>query len=307
MSILVVGSFALDTVETPRERAEDVVGGSATYFSAAAAFFSPVRAVGVVGRDFPLEGIKFLEERGVDLSGLEVADGLSFRWAGRYHANMADRDTLHTDLNVFESFEPKLPEGFLETPAVFLANIAPALQMRVLDQMKKPRFSALDTMNYWIDGERDALLEVMRRVDLLIVNDTEAVQLTEEPNVVRAARRLTELGPRAAVVKKGEHGALLCHGKRLFGIPAYPLEEVRDPTGAGDTFAGGLLGYVASQGHVDDTVLRRGLVYGTVVASFCVEAFGVQRLAALTRDEIDERYREMANFVVFPESEQASA
>ncbi|MEA3202240.1 MAG: hypothetical protein QOE90_3668 [Thermoplasmata archaeon] len=296
--LLVVGTVALDDVETPYGKAKDVLGGSATYFAAGASFFAPVRVVGVVGDDFPLERLDFLRERGVDLSGIEVVPGgKTFRWSGRYHEDLNHRDTLGTWLNVLETFQPKLPAGWETTPHVFLANIDPVLQRQVLDQVKSPRWTLADTMNFWIGSMRPELEKTLARVGGLIVNDEEARQLAGTPNLVKAARQIQAMGPRTLIIKKGEHGALLFHEGKVFSAPAYPLEDVFDPTGAGDTFAGGFYGYVARAGKTDETTLRQAVLYGSALASFCVERFGPERLVDLTMKEIEERvheFRELA-------------
>jgi sugar/nucleoside kinase (ribokinase family) len=299
MSLLVVGTVALDDVETPYGQAKDVLGGSATYFAAGASFFAPgVRVVGVVGEDFPLARLDFLRARGVDLAGLEVVKGgKTFRWAGRYHLDLNHRDTLGTWLNVLASFEPKLPSGWGESDLVFLANIDPVLQQRVLDQVKAPRLVVMDTMDFWISGARDELRRTLARVDALIVNDEEARQLAGTPRLLQAARAIQAMGPRTLIVKKGEHGALLFHDRKVFSAPAYPLEDVFDPTGAGDTFAGGFMGYLAQHSTLDADHLRRAVVYGSALASFCVERFGPERLATLTLPEIEARVREFHDLV----------
>ena len=290
--LLVVGTVALDSVETPYGKADDVLGGSAVYFAAGASFFAPVRVVGVVGEDFPHERLAFLKARGVDLGGVEVVKGgKTFRWAGRYHHDLNHRDTLGTWLNVLETFDPKLPAAWRSTPYVFLANIEPTLQSRVLDQVQSPRLVVADTMNFWISGAREALVKTLKRVDALIVNDEEARQLTGTPNLVKAAAAIRGMGPQTVIVKKGEHGALLFKDGRVFSAPAYPLEEVFDPTGAGDTFAGGFYGYVAKHGKMDEAHLRRAVLYGSALASFCVERFGPDRLRDLTMREVEERYK----------------
>ncbi|MGQ9559681.1 MAG: PfkB family carbohydrate kinase [Candidatus Oleimicrobiaceae bacterium] len=290
MSLLVVGSVAYDTVETPFGKVNQALGGSAVYFSAAASFFAPVRLVAVVGEDFDRSQLRFLEERQVDLAGLTVERGKTFRWAGRYDYDLNTRKTLYTHLNVFENFVPNLPESYRDSQYLFLANIQPQLQMRVLEHVAKPRLVALDTMNYWIDNTPTELRQTLQNVDVLIINDGEARQLAQEPNLLRAARALLHLGPTTVVVKKGEHGALMVTGESCFWAPAYPLETVCDPTGAGDTFAGGFLGYLAHTGDLSEQNLRRAVVYGSVLASFCVEKFSVDRLRELTPEEIQERY-----------------
>lgn len=290
MSLLVVGTVALDSVETPYGKAEEILGGSAMYFAAGASYFSPVRVVGVVGDDFPHERLDFLQTRDVDLSGIEVVPGgKTFRWAGRYHHDLNHRDTLGTWLNVLETFQPKLPPGWTESEYVFLANIDPVLQRQVLDQIKRPKLVVMDTMNFWIGSMRAELVETISRVDVLIVNDEEARQLANEPNLVKAAAIIRKMGPRTLIVKKGEHGALLFHDDRVFSVPGYPLEDVRDPTGAGDTFAGGFFGYMTKAGKTDAATMRRAILYGSAMASFCVESFGPERLKSLDPKEIEER------------------
>jgi sugar/nucleoside kinase (ribokinase family) len=299
MSILVVGSVALDTVETPFGRADDALGGSATFFSAAASLFGPVQLVGVVGADYPVEALGFLAERGVDLSGLEQAEGESFRWSGVYSYDLNSRETLETRLGVFADFEPKIPEGFRDAEWVFLGNIDPELQLGVLDQVHQPKFVACDTMNLWIDIKRDRLLELMKRVDLLLVNDGEARQLSGDHNLARAARWIMDRGPRYLIIKKGEHGAILFTPHSVFFAPGFPLEEVFDPTGAGDAFAGGFMGHLAQCGRVDDNDLRRAVIYGSVLGSFAVERFSVERFRDLAPEEIEDRVRAFREMTVF--------
>ncbi len=303
MPLLVVGSIALDSVETPFGRREDVLGGSATYFSTAASFFGPVRLVATVGDDFPQEHVEFLAGRGVDVSGLERRAGRTFRWKGRYEFDLNQAHTLDTQLNVFADFKPELPAGYRGSEYVFLGNIDPDLQRRVLEQVHSPRFVACDTMNFWIQSKRDSLLETLRRVDMLFVNDAEARQLADEHNVVKAARRILTFGPRALVVKRGEYGALLFTGEHVFASSAYPLAALFDPTGAGDSFAGGFMGYLASRGREDVDVMRRAIVLGGVLASFAVEQFSLERLKTLTRDEIRARYAEFRGLTHFEDLE----
>ena len=291
MSILVVGSVAYDTIETPFGRADRVLGGSASFFSMAASFFASVSLVGVVGTDFAEADIATLRARDVDLEGLERQDGKTFEWHGRYSYDLNSRETLRTDLNVFEFFEPRIPAAYRKARHVFLGNIDPVLQRGVLDQIEKPDIVACDTMNFWISGKLEELRETLARVDVLLINDAEARQLSGEWNIVKAAAAIRALGPAILVVKKGEHGVLMFSEQGLFAAPAYPLEQVFDPTGAGDSFAGGFLGYLASAGGRDDEMLRRAVVMGSTLASFSVEAFGVDRLKSLKRDEIAERYR----------------
>ncbi len=299
MSILCVGSVALDSVETPYGKAERVLGGSATFFTAAATHFHPVSMVGVVGGDYPVDELDFLSERGADLSGIERAEGESFFWAGRYHDDLNSRDTLETRLGVFADFEPKIPEAFRASRFVFLGNIHPDLQNQVLDQVDAPEVVACDTMNYWIEGTRKELVALLERVDILMVNDEEARQLADEPNLIKAARWIRERGPSTVVVKKGEHGAALFTDDRSFFVPGYPLERLFDPTGAGDAFAGGFMGHLAYVGVLDADEMRRAMVYGSVMGSFAVEDFSVDRFKTLRTEEITERvheFREMTEF-----------
>ena len=299
MSILCVGSVALDSVETPFGKAERVVGGSAVYFTAAASLFTQVRVVGVVGEDYPLEELDFLRQRGADLSGIEQRAGESFFWAGRYHFDLNTRDTLETKLGVFADFEPKIPDDFRSARYVFLGNIDPALQHDVLDQVESPEVVACDTMNYWIDGSRDAFLALLGRVRILIVNDEEVRQLAGEPNLLKAARWVQKRGPEIVVVKKGEHGAILFAEDSLFFVPGFPLEEVFDPTGAGDAFAGGFVGYLASTGSLAPSDLRRAMVYGSVMGSFAVEQFSVKRLIDLPFADIELRLMKFRDITAF--------
>lgn len=291
MSILVVGSVAYDTVETPVGRRERVLGGSASFFSVAASFFTPVNLVGVVGHDFGEQQLGAFRGRAIDLAGLERMEGKTFHWQGRYSQDLNSRDTVCTDLNVFEFFEPKIPEAYRRSELVFLGNIDPVLQRRVLEQVERPRVVACDTMNFWIRGKPADLRETLALVQVLLINDQEARELSGEWNLVRAAQKIRALGPRTLVVKKGEHGVLMFSEQGSFAAPALPLEHVVDPTGAGDTFAGGFLGYLASAPRVDERSLRQAVVMGSTLASFCVEAFSLDRLLTLTRPEIDARYR----------------
>jgi sugar/nucleoside kinase (ribokinase family) len=297
MGILVVGSVALDSVQTPFGRKDDALGGAATYFSIAASYFSDVSVVAVVGEDFPQEHVSFLQRKGIDTLGLERRAGKTFRWKGAYSADMNTRTTLETQLNVFEDFSPKLQSAHCNQEYLFLGNIDPELQLRVLEQMKRPRLVACDTMNYWIEGKRPALLDTLSRIDLLIVNDEEARQLADEYNIFRAARRILTMGPKTLVIKRGEYGALLFHSGSVFSIPAFPVEDVLDPTGAGDSFAGGMMGYLAACKAYNDAALRKGVAFGTVMASFNVMNFGTQKLGDLTFPEIESRYREFHKIV----------
>lgn len=299
MSVLVVGSVALDTIETPFGMAHDTVGGSATFFSAAASLFCGVQLVGVVGDDYPIDELRFLERRGVDLSGVERQGGESFRWSGVYSYDLNSRETRETRLGVFADFQPKLPEHFRDAPWLFLGNIDPELQLDVLEQMRAPRLVACDTMNFWIQGKRDALLTLLKRVNLLMVNDSEARELSGDHNLLRAARWIQRHGPQMVVVKKGEHGAILFTPDLVFYAPGFPLEDVYDPTGAGDAFAGGFVGYLARCGGVQPEDLRRAMIYGSALGSFSVERFGVERLIHVTGQEVHDRVRQfhaMTNF-----------
>ncbi len=293
MSILVVGSIALDTVETPFGKVEDSPGGSALYFSAAASFFAPVNVVGVVGKDFDFEQIDFLRQRNVDLGGLMVEDGLTFRWGGRYKKDMNRRVTLFTYLNVFEQFTPRIPPHYQDSTYIFLANIDPELQLKVLESVKNPRLTVLDTMNFWISGKREALEKVIQQVDVLIVNDEEIRELTGSVRLYSAASELLTRGPKALVIKKGEHGAILVTNEGYFFTPAYPVEHVLDPTGAGDTFAGGFLGYLAAQKEISHHHFKQAVIYGSTVASFVVEDFSFSRLKQITAEDVHQRASEL--------------
>ena len=304
MSILVVGSVALDTVQTPFGGAKDVLGGSATYFSAAARLYDDVNLVAVVGTDFPQQHIDFLRQQGIDLEGLQTADGDTFRWSGRYDYDMNTAETLDTQLNVFATFHPHLPDKHRDAEYTFLANIDPELQLEVLSQVRQPKLTVLDTMNYWINYRKEALTKALSAVDVVLINEAEARQYAGTFSLIRAARKILSLGPKALVVKKGEYGAVLfANGgkptRSFFFSPAYPLEKIRDPTGAGDSFAGGFIGYLAQQDSVTEDSIRRAIVHGSVVASFTVEDFGLGRLRTLTMDEILKRYREFKRFTYF--------
>jgi len=303
MPVLVVGSIALDTVKTPVEEHADQLGGSASYAAVGASFFSPVNLVGVVGDDFPESEFAFWKSRRIDPSGVQRVKGKTFRWSGEYAWDLNSRETRSVALNVFENFKPELPEEFRGTEFVLLANIAPALQSHVLDQIRNPRFVVADTMDLWIETTRQELDALLPRVDLLILNDSEARQMTGDTSLIRAGRAIRRMGPNYVAVKKGEHGALLFGPDDFFSCGAYPLEDIHDPTGAGDTFAGGLAGYLAGQGasEIDFSLLRKGVIFGSVLASFNVEAFSLNRLRSLTNEEIDERYemfRLMSQFEV---------
>lgn len=295
--VLIIGSMAFDDLELPSTNAKDVVGGSATYCAYAAALFAPSRLVAVVGDDFPQSTLDDLASRGAAVDGVERAAGKTFRWAGRYSANLASRETLDTQLNVFADFRPKLPEAYCNSPFVLLGNIHPALQLEVLDQIKNPRFVAADTMNFWIEGEPKALADVLKRIDTLVINDEEVRQLTGEHNIRRAAREVLGRGPKRLIVKRGEYGALLFDDDGAFFAPSFPLETEIDPTGAGDTFAGALLGFLARDNRLDGRSMRRGLMMAATVASFCVEGVGTSEVAALSHEKIARRLEELGKLV----------
>jgi sugar/nucleoside kinase (ribokinase family) len=301
MSVLVVGSVALDSVETPFGKADDVLGGSANFFSASASHLTKVSVVGVIGSDYPVEKLEPLKARGVDYSGLEKAEGDSFRWRARYRHDLNSAETLETHLGVFSRFSPKIPEKLRSSQYVFLGNIDPRLQLDVLSQVKKPKLIACDTMNFWIQSRRPDLLELLGRVDLVTLNDAEARQLTEKANLVQAAQWIMARGPRHVIIKKGEHGAFMFTEKSIFFAPAYPLESVFDPTGAGDAFAGGFIGYLAATDDLSEANMRRAVIFGSVMGSFAVEKFSIERLMTVTRAEIDQRMRDMRRLVAFEE------
>ena len=299
MSILVVGTVAFDSIETPRGFAERVLGGSASYFAVAASFFSPVKIVGVVGEDFPEDYLEIFSQRGVDLQGLKRAPGETFHWRGRYHEDLNVRDTVELRLNVLTGFSPTLPESYRDAEYVFLGNIDPGMQIEVLSQLRRMRLVACDTMDHWIQGSGEALRKLLQRIEMLIINDSEARLLSGEHNIVRAARSILKMGPKVVLIKRGEYGVLQFSDSSIFSTPAYPLEEVFDPTGAGDSFAGGFLGHLARSGDHGQGGLRRAIVYGSVVASFTVEDFGLQRLTRLSVEEIEERYQRFIELTDF--------
>jgi len=299
MSLLVVGSVALDDIEAPAGSVKSVLGGAASYFAVASSYFVRTRVVGVIGDDFPQEHLDFLGARDIDLAGVTRAPGRTFRWGGRYHSSLNQRDTLFTELGVFEHFDPVLPPAYLDADWVFLANIHPSLQRGVLEQARAPIFSAMDTMNFWITGSRAELEKTLARVAGLVINDEEAQQLTGEANLVRAADAIRALGPTTVIVKRGEHGALLFDEDGIFAAPAFPLREVRDPTGAGDSFAGGFMGALAAAGSLASDAMRRAVIYGSVLASFCVERFSLDRFRTLTRAEIDARFEQFRRLTRF--------
>lgn len=296
MGLLIVGSLGLDTVITPFDKAEDALGGSATYISLAASYFSgPVELVGVVGTDFPDEYVKLLEEHDIDLEGLQKEEGKTFRWGGKYHYDLNVRDTLFTDLNVFEKFDPVIPEKFKKSKYVCLGNIDPTLQLKVLEQMDDPQLVVCDTMNYWIEGMKEDLLQLLKRVDVLIINDSEARLLAQEPNLIKASKMIRDLGPQILIIKKGEHGAMLFTDETIFSAPAYPMEMIYDPTGAGDSFAGGFIGYLFKTRDLSPNNLKCAVIYGSSMASFCVEKFSTKGLEELSYLQIQDRYREFLN------------
>lgn len=304
VSILAVGTVALDTIETPFGAEENVLGGSATYITLAARYFArDVRLVGVVGRDFPDEYMQLLRQSGVDLTGLEMDEaGATFAWSGRYHYDLNERDTLATDLNVLETFDPVVPEAYRGSKVVCLGNLEPSIQRRVLEQVYEPDLVVCDTMNFWIENTPDSLRETLKLVDCLIINDAEARELAEEPNLVRAAQLIRKMGPETLIIKKGEHGALLFTDDVIFSAPAYPLEDIQDPTGAGDTFAGGFVGYLVHHGTKSADAYKRAVIYGSAMASFCVERFGPYRLLELSEEEIRSRveaFRELSAIPAF--------
>src|SRR3954465_8272649 len=306
MSVLVVGSVALDSVETPFGKADNVIGGSGTFFSASASHLTSVQLVGVGGDDYPMPQREPLRARGVDMAGLEQATGESFRWRGRYRHDLNSAEALETRLGVFSHFSPKIPEQFKQAPFVFLANIDPRLQLDVLRQGQRPKLVACDTMNFWIESRRPDIIELIKHVDLITLNDGEARQLTDCSNLVKAARWIMARGPKIVIIKKGEHGAFMFKDKSIFFAPAYPLEDVFDPTGAGDSFAGGFMGYLAQTGDLSDDNLRRAVVVGSALGSFAVEKFSVQRLLEITPADIAKRVEDFRKLVAF-EQEVASA
>lgn len=300
MSLLVVGSVAFDTLETPHGRAEKVMGGSATYFALSASFFTRVNLVGVVGEDWGDKEMNAFAGRDIDLAGLERMKGKTFHWQGKYSADMNHRDTICTDLNVFEFFKPKISDAYRKSDRVFLGNIHPTLQSDVLDQVEKPKLIGCDTMNLWINGAPKELAQTLSRVEVLLINDSEARELTHETNLVKAARKIQKMGPGIVIIKKGEHGALLFNNhSSIFSAPALPLEHVFDPTGAGDTFGGGFMGFIDKYGVHNDRELRQAVIMGSTMASFCVEKFSVDRLLELTWPEIEARFRKFSDLTHF--------
>ena len=304
MSLLTVGTVAFDSIETPFGKADKIVGGAATFIGLSASYFvDRVNVVSVIGDDFPTTVLDDMKTRGIDLEGLQVKPGeKSFFWAGKYHNNMNSRDTLDTQLNVLAEFDPVLPASYKNPTHLMLGNLTPSVQMRVLEQLEsKPALTIMDTMNFWMDVAWDELLEVIKKVDVLMINDEEARQLSKEYSLVTAARKILTMGPEYLVIKKGEHGALLFHGDRIFSAPALPLEMVYDPTGAGDTFAGGFTGYLAQGGDIDFEKMKSAIIYGSAMASFTVEKFGIERLAELGQDEVQrrvKRFQDLAQFSI---------
>jgi sugar/nucleoside kinase (ribokinase family) len=297
MSLLVIGTLAYDDIETAHDARENVLGGSATYFAIASSHFTRPRLVGVVGMDFKQDDLAALREAGVDTDGVEIADGDTFRWGGRYEADWNTRHTTFTHLNVLEHFDPKVPADFRDSKFVFLANAAPAVQLKALDQVEQPEFVMADTMNLWIDIARPELEALLKRIDAIVLNDEEARMLTGESNLIRAAGQVLAMGPRLVVLKKGEHGAFLMGSDVHFSLPAYPVEDVVDPTGAGDSFAGGFMGHVAAQGNAEPATLRKAMLHGTVTASFCVQDFGIGPLAERSADDLARRYDNLLGIV----------
>lgn len=289
--VLTVGSVAFDSIEAPSGQVSRIVGGAATYFSLAASFFTDVRLVAVIGEDFSSDKLKLFQNRRIDLTGLQCVPGESFRWKGKYNSDLSARETIYTKLNVFEEFSPQIPNQFRDTPYVFLANIHPALQLQVLEQVVAPQFVALDTMNYWIQGNLEELKEVLAKVNVIIINDEEARDLTGQSSIVKAANMIRALGPKRVIIKRGEHGVLMSHDEDLFAVPGFPLDEVSDPTGAGDTFAGGFVGYLAASDQVTEKTFAEAVIAGSTMASFAVEDFGIDRLLRLTDASIRDRFK----------------
>lgn len=299
MSLVIIGTFNIDTIETPRARRERIAGGSGTYSALAASFFTQPQVVGVIGEDFPDDVLDRFQKKNIDTRGLEVKKGKTFFWEGRYGLDPNQRTTLKTEINVLEDYRPRIPPEYKKADIVFLANIDPDLQEDIVDQIENPRLVAMDTMNYWIKGKPEALLRVLKRVNIFFANDEEVKMLVRETNLIRIGRELLKKGPKFAVIKKGEHGALILDERFVFGIPGHPCEEVIDPTGAGDCFAGGFLGYLDSVGTWDESDVRRAAVYGSVMASFAIEDFGIDRFKTLTNREIEERYGDFRKLVSF--------
>ncbi|MCP3678279.1 MAG: sugar kinase [Deltaproteobacteria bacterium] len=299
MSILVVGSVAFDSVETPFGKADEVLGGSGTYFSTAASYFADINLVAVVGEDFPDSHLDFMKERGINIDGLQKVEGKTFRWKGRYEYDLNQAHTLETHLNVFESFDPVIPDSYRDAEYVFLANIDPELQLKVVEQVRNPKLVACDTMNFWIEGKPDALKRLLNKTDIFVINEGEAREFTGESNLIKASRKILDYGPTTLIVKRGEYGALMFSGQTIFSAPAYPLEDIFDPTGAGDSFAGGFMGYLANTENLNEDGIRQAIILGSVMASFNVEDFSLNRLKNLTNEEIKERYGEFKRLTHF--------
>ena len=299
MSILVVGSVALDTIKTPFGKCKDVLGGSATYFSVSANFFSPVNLVAVVGKDFPSKYLNFFKTKGIDIKGLASERGKTFRWEGEYSWDFSNPKTISTHLNVFANFNPDIPREYRNSKYVFLANIDPRIQKKVLSQIAKPRLVACDTMNYWIENRRRDLIKLLKKVDIFFLNESETRELTGEANLVKAAKAILRFGPKRVIVKKGEHGSLLFSGNSIFSTPAYLMESVFDPTGAGDTFAGGVMGYLAACRTQNEANLKKAIAYGSVMATFAVENFSLRRLGAIKKSDIIRRFRKFRKLTYF--------
>ncbi len=301
MSILVVGSIVLDSIKTPFGKVDEALGGSATFFSLSASFFAPVNLVGVIGEDFPQKYINLLNRENINLEGLSKQTGKSFRYIGEYGYDLNQRTTIDTQLNVFEHFSPQLPEKYIQSNYVFLANIDPNLQLKVLQQVESPQLIACDTMNYWIENEFQALEELLKKVDILVINDFETREIAKEYNLIKAARKILNMGPDCLIVKRGDYGALMCSKEGFFWAPAYPLEDVQDPTGAGDSFAGGFMGYIAKCHGYDHVSLQRAVIFGSVLASYAVEDFSVNRLTKISQDDITKRFHEFKKLTYFEE------
>lgn len=299
MSLLVVGSVAYDSVQTPFGKRDKVLGGSALYFSLSASFFTQVNLVAVVGKDFSKKYINFLKKRNIDVKGLEIKNGKTFRWKGKYSYDLNDRKTLLTHLNVFQNFNPKLPLEYKNSKYVFLANIDPDLQLKVLQQIYRPKLTASDTMNLWIKNKKDSLLKLLRHIEIFIVNDSEARELTQKPNLIKAGRMMLEMGPKMVIIKKGEHGALVMGRHFKFWSAAYPSERAYDPTGSGDVFAGGFMGYLAKKNRLTKSNFKKAVIYGSILASFNIESFSIERLRRLTHQDINKRYREFKELTHF--------
>ena len=299
MNLLVVGSVALDSVETPYGMVDNALGGSAVYFSVSASYFTDVGVVAVIGRDFPEDHLNFLKSKRIDLRGLKREPGLTFHWKGRYFGDLNEAETIDTQLNVFEDFRPYIPEEYRESSIVFLANIDPELQLNVLEQVKRPKLTICDTMNFWIEGKLEQLKEIIKRVDILIINEGEVRQISRETNLIKAYQKISSYGPKVLVIKQGSYGALLFTPSSVFSAPAYPLEELSDPTGAGDCFAGGFVGYLAKSQDTAEGELRKAVIYGSVMASFNVEDFSLGRLKTLTIDEIEKRFESFRKLTQF--------